>query len=438
MKTPYDILGLPRSADDNAIRAALRKAAKKYHPDVNSGDANAERHLREAIGAYELLIKPKRRAAYDQHLRLRRRKNTRSFLTTALASAGVVSGVTLALAIWLAKPQDAPVVAPEQSVAAVETDYAANRKATVPPPEEIPEEVADLETHRGPPAASTPPSLAREWEQLADSGDPRRIWAFALGNPHAPEAELARSWLMLLIAETEDAPLLNTLQAADGAVAERARRRLSDLSAGATIKEHAPAAVAANGAEARVPNHSLDATHYLKRGLLRLHHADFDGAIADFDAAVGLEPRNALAHSHRGSAWGRKGDRDRALADFELALRIDPVNPAIFRARGVYWRRNGALDLALVDLDQAVRLGFSDARAYNERGLVWHEKGRYERAIADFSQAIKIDPTLEAAYINRGWALHEKREFAGSAADPEHATRIDAALDDPDPARSAR
>jgi hypothetical protein len=69
---------------------------------------------------------------------------------------------------------------------------------------------------------------------------------------------------------------------------------------------------------------------------------------------------------------------------------------------------------------------------------VWHEKGRYERAIADFSQAIKIDPTLEAAYINRGWALHEKREFAGFAADPEHATRIDAALDDPDPARSAR
>jgi curved DNA-binding protein CbpA len=96
MKTPYDILGVPRSADENAIRAALRRAAKRYHPDVNFGDTNAEQHLKEAIAAYELLVNPNRRAAYDRHLRLRRQKKARRFLTTALASAGLVSGVSLA------------------------------------------------------------------------------------------------------------------------------------------------------------------------------------------------------------------------------------------------------------------------------------------------------------------------------------------------------
>jgi tetratricopeptide (TPR) repeat protein len=268
-----------------------------------------------------------------------------------------------------------------------------------------------------------------------------RIWAFALRNSEAPEAELARSWLNLFIDAAEDVPLLNTLRAADRVIAERAQRRLNDLSAAATIKEHAPAmTVAANDAEATTPTPSPDAAHYLKRGLLRLHKADFDGAIADFDAAIGLEPRNALAHRHRASAWGGKGDQDRALADLELALRIDPGNPAIFTDRGIYWRRNGALDLALVDFDQAIRLGFSDARAYNERGLVWYEKGRYERAIADFTRAIKIDPILVAAYINRGKALHDKGDLAGYVADLEYATHIDAprSQGDSDLTRSAK
>ena len=425
MKTPYDILGVPRSADENAIRAALRRAAKKYHPDVNFGDANAEQHIKEVIAAYELLVNPNRREAYDRYLRLRRQKKVRRFLATALASAGVVSGVSLALAIWLGKPKEAFVTSPEQRVAVVEADPAANQKVAVSG-HAVPEEVADRETDQGTPAPPAP-SLAREWAQIAENGDPIRIWAFALRNSEAPEAELARSWLILFIDAAEDVPLLNTLRAADRVIAERAQRRLNDLSAAATIKEHAPATtVAANDAEAKMPTPSPDAAHYLKRGLLRLYKADFDGAIADFDAAIGLEPRNALAHRHRASAWGGKGDQDRALADLELALRIDPGNPAIFTDRGIYWRRNGALDLALVDFDQAIRLGFSDARAYNERGLVWYEKGRYERAIADFTRAIKIDPILVAAYINRGRALHDKGDFAGYVADLEYATHIDA------------
>jgi curved DNA-binding protein CbpA/Tfp pilus assembly protein PilF len=439
MKTPYDILGVPRSADDNAIRAALRMAAKKYHPDVNSSDPDAEKHLKEVIAAYELLMKPGRRAAYDQHLRRSRHKRVRSLLTTALASAGIVSGATLTLAIWLAKPREHPVVAPETSVATIEPGSAASKKVAASK-HDVPEEVASRETDWGRPAPPAPSSLAREWEQVAQNGDPMHVWGFALRNPEAPEAELARSWLILLIDASEDAPLLNSLRAADGVVAERARQRLNDMSAAAPpIKEHTPAAIAANDSQPKDVADPPDAAYHMKRGLLRSRNGDIDGAIADYDAAIALEPGNALAHSHRGSSWGGKGDRDRALADFELALRIDPANPAIFRDRGAFWRRTGALDLALVDFDHAIRMGFSDARAYNERGLVWHEKGRYERAIADFTQAIKIDPSLAVAYINRGQALRDKGDLAGSAADLEHATRINAtwSLGDGDLARSA-
>jgi tetratricopeptide (TPR) repeat protein len=270
----------------------------------------------------------------------------------------------------------------------------------------------------------TPSSLAREWEKVALNGDPMTVRAFVLRNPEAVEAELARSWMMLLIDASEDVPVLNALRDASGAVADRAQLRLNHLSAAAIVKNREPAVIAANDVEPIEAPVSLDAASYLQRGLRRFRNANFDGAIADFDAVIGLEPRNALAHSHRASAWCGKGDWQHALADLELAIRIDPGNPALFRDRGIIFRRNGALDRALLDFDQAIRLGFSDARAYNERGLVWHQKGSYERAIADFTQAIKVDANLVDAYINRSVTLRDKGDHAGSAADFELANRI--------------
>jgi hypothetical protein len=174
----------------------------------------------------------------------------------------VVSGVSLALAIWLAKPKEASVTSPEQRIAVVEADPTANQKVAISG-HAAPEEVADRETDQGTPAAPAP-SLAREWAQIAENGDPMRIWAFALRNPEAPEAELARSWMIHFIDAAEDEPLLNTLRTADGVIAERAQRRLNDLSAAATSKEHAPATVAANDGEAKMPTPSPDAAHYLK------------------------------------------------------------------------------------------------------------------------------------------------------------------------------
>jgi hypothetical protein len=75
-------------------------------------------------------------------------------------------------------------------------------------------------------------SLATEWEQIAASGDPKAIWAFAVRNSGSPESELAHSKLVGLIDATVDIPTLQVLRlvAAD-AVAERARERLFHLEA---------------------------------------------------------------------------------------------------------------------------------------------------------------------------------------------------------------
>lgn len=62
----YEVLGIARSADDQAIKSAFRKQAKEFHPDRNPGDATAEQKFKEVNEAYEVLKDPQRRAAYDQ------------------------------------------------------------------------------------------------------------------------------------------------------------------------------------------------------------------------------------------------------------------------------------------------------------------------------------------------------------------------------------
>ena len=62
----YEVLGLNKSASDDEIKKSYRKLAKKYHPDMNPGDKQAEENFKEVNEAYAVLSDPEKKSKYDQ------------------------------------------------------------------------------------------------------------------------------------------------------------------------------------------------------------------------------------------------------------------------------------------------------------------------------------------------------------------------------------
>ena len=63
----YEVLGVPRGATQKDINSAFRKLARKYHPDVNPGDKQAEARFKEITAAHEVLSDAEKRQLYDRH-----------------------------------------------------------------------------------------------------------------------------------------------------------------------------------------------------------------------------------------------------------------------------------------------------------------------------------------------------------------------------------
>jgi len=171
------------------------------------------------------------------------------------------------------------------------------------------------------------------------------------------------------------------------------------------------------------------AADYTARGMARQSKGDTDGAMADFDKALDLDPKDLKACYQRGLARQAKGNWDGAVADFSAIISVDPKNADAFSGRGFVKQARGDLDGALADYNQALLLKPQIPVAYYNVGLIKVQKGDLDGAIAAYNQALDLDPKMAIAYYNRGNAKNSEGNLDGAIGDYTQALALNPNID---------
>jgi tetratricopeptide (TPR) repeat protein len=130
-------------------------------------------------------------------------------------------------------------------------------------------------------------------------------------------------------------------------------------------------------------------------GSQALTSADYNAAIAAFDAALRHDPQYASAYSNRGMANAAKGVMAQAIYDFNAALQFDPA----------------------------------DADSYFDRANAHFAQGDYRAALEDYNRALQLDPRDPHAYFGRAAAYRGLGDAQRATDDNRHAGLLEAGFD---------
>jgi len=153
------------------------------------------------------------------------------------------------------------------------------------------------------------------------------------------------------------------------------------------------------------------------RALAKFDLGDKQGAIADYNQAIAINPQFADAFYNRGLAKSDLGDKRGAIADYNQAIAIKPQFANAFYNRGLAKSDLGDKRGSIADYSQAIAINPQHADAYNNRGVAKSILGDKRGAIADYSQALAIDPFYADAYNRGGDANFSLGDKRGACAD---------------------
>jgi tetratricopeptide (TPR) repeat protein len=153
------------------------------------------------------------------------------------------------------------------------------------------------------------------------------------------------------------------------------------------------------------------AVQFLDRGNGWFDKSDYDRALADYNAALRLDPRFAPAFVARGHAWARKHYREKEVADCTEAIKLEPGNATYWVARAESWSAQGAHGRAMEDYAEALRLEPKQPAIWVSRGNEWRRELKLDQAIADFTYAAQLNPKYIPAYVARANAWKQRKVF---------------------------
>jgi hypothetical protein len=145
-------------------------------------------------------------------------------------------------------------------------------------------------------------------------------------------------------------------------------------------------------------------------------------------ADFGIEVRSMFVGADTYGSRGRRRfeatDYEGALADYNKSIEMDPNDPRSFRGRAMVYQAVGDIQKIIADLTKAIELDPHDAPTYHRRGLIYGQMGNLDQAISDCSIAIDQNPAYALAYRTRAIALNLKGDIASANRDLEKFSKL--------------
>ncbi|NLA41822.1 MAG: tetratricopeptide repeat protein [Smithella sp.] len=168
----------------------------------------------------------------------------------------------------------------------------------------------------------------------------------------------------------------------------------------------------------------LDAAEWFEKGYAAGTSGNYNEALASFNKAIELDPKDADAYNNRGIAYDNLGNHKQAIKDYNKAIELDPKNAKAYNNRGGAYGDLGNYKQAIKDYDKAIDLDPKYAAAYYNRGIACRNLGNYNQAINDYNKAIELNPQYARAYTGRGIAYDELGNYKQAIADIKTAAKL--------------
>ena len=144
------------------------------------------------------------------------------------------------------------------------------------------------------------------------------------------------------------------------------------------------------------------------------YHFDVEGALADYERAIQLNPNDATAHHWiGGDCFAATGQHAREVAELTRALELDPLSPIIASNLGVAFTRAGRVEEAVVQLRKTIELHDDFYPAHREYALALELQGKIPQAIAEYERAAALtDDPIPLGALGRIYGIAGRRDEA--------------------------
>jgi tetratricopeptide (TPR) repeat protein len=157
---------------------------------------------------------------------------------------------------------------------------------------------------------------------------------------------------------------------------------------------------------------------YFDSGYAKYEQGDLDGAIADYNKAIKLDPDDTTAYHNRGYTKHKQGDLSGAIADYTESIRLDPEDPDTYNNRSCLYYDLQQLDDALADFERAIALASDGNDSDNAQLYVWLIRARQGKRDEATAQLLAYTSARESDDPDE-WYLQRTAFLAGSLSEAQ-------------------